>query len=116
VAQVETDDALREPLAQLPHRADQEEWVVRRIVRGEPVAGRDHGPEALGLRRRLGELHEEHGREGEGRRIPPRRLGETPEASEHSSLATTATYVSHIAPAKAVAEAIAKTTHLAVQP
>jgi hypothetical protein len=73
VAQVETGDALRQPLAQLPHRADQEEWVVRRIVRGEPVAGRDHGPEALGLRRRLGELHEEHGREGEGRRIPPRR-------------------------------------------
>jgi hypothetical protein len=64
VAQVETGDALREPLAQLPHRADQEEWVVRRIVRGEPVAGRDHGPEALGLHRRLGELHEEHGREG----------------------------------------------------
>ena len=55
--------------------------MVRRIVRGEPVAGRDHGPEALGIRRRLGELHEEHGREGEGRRIPPRRLGKTPEAS-----------------------------------
>ena len=34
----------------------------------------------------------------------------------HSSLATTATYVSHIAPAKAVAEATAKTAHLAVQP
>jgi len=34
----------------------------------------------------------------------------------HSSLATTATYVSHIAPAKAVAEATAKTQHLAVQP
>ena len=34
----------------------------------------------------------------------------------HSSLATTATYVSHIGPAKAVAEATAKTAHLAVQP
>jgi integrase/recombinase XerD len=34
----------------------------------------------------------------------------------HSSLATTATYVSHIAPAKAVAEATANTAHLAVQP
>jgi hypothetical protein len=34
----------------------------------------------------------------------------------HSSLATTATYVSHIAPAKAVAEATAKTAHLAVAP
>jgi site-specific recombinase XerD len=34
----------------------------------------------------------------------------------HSSLATTATYVSHIAPAKAVAEATAKTGHLAVEP
>ena len=34
----------------------------------------------------------------------------------HSSLATTATYVSHIAPAKAVAEATEKTMHLAVQP
>jgi site-specific recombinase XerD len=34
----------------------------------------------------------------------------------HSSLATTAIYVSHIAPAKAVAEATAKTAHLAVQP
>jgi site-specific recombinase XerD len=34
----------------------------------------------------------------------------------HSSLATTATYVSHIAPAKAVAQATAKTAHLAVQP
>jgi integrase/recombinase XerD len=34
----------------------------------------------------------------------------------HSSLSTTATYVSHIAPAKAVAEATAKTAHLAVQP
>jgi site-specific recombinase XerD len=34
----------------------------------------------------------------------------------HSSLATTATYVSHIAPAKAVAEATTKTAHLAVQP
>jgi hypothetical protein len=31
-------------------------------------------------------------------------------------LATTATYVSHIAPARAVAEAIAKTAHLAVLP
>jgi len=34
----------------------------------------------------------------------------------HSSLATTATYVSHIAPAKAVAEATANTAHLAVAP
>jgi integrase/recombinase XerD len=34
----------------------------------------------------------------------------------HTSLATTATYVSHIAPAKAVAEATAKTAHLAVAP
>jgi integrase/recombinase XerD len=34
----------------------------------------------------------------------------------HSSLATTATYVSHIAPAKAVAEANRRTAHLAVQP
>ena len=34
----------------------------------------------------------------------------------HSSLATTATYVSHIAPAKAVAEATARTQHLAVRP
>jgi site-specific recombinase XerD len=34
----------------------------------------------------------------------------------HSSLSTTATYVSHIAPARAVAEATAKTAHLAVQP
>jgi integrase/recombinase XerD len=34
----------------------------------------------------------------------------------HSSLATTATYFSHIAPAKAVAEATARTQHLAVQP
>ena len=34
----------------------------------------------------------------------------------HSSLSTTAIYVSHIAPAKAVAEATAKTAHLAVQP
>src|SRR5262245_54419408 len=34
----------------------------------------------------------------------------------HASLATTATYVSHIAPAKAVAEATAKTAHLAVLP
>jgi len=34
----------------------------------------------------------------------------------HSSLATTATYVSHIAPAKAVAEATSRTAHLAVQP
>ena len=34
----------------------------------------------------------------------------------HSSLATTATYVSHIAPAKAVAEATANTAHLSVQP
>jgi site-specific recombinase XerD len=34
----------------------------------------------------------------------------------HSSLATTATYVSHIAPAKAVAAATAKTRHLAVEP
>src|SRR5262245_1040088 len=34
----------------------------------------------------------------------------------HSSLATTAAYVSHIAPAKAVAEANRKTAHLAVQP
>jgi site-specific recombinase XerD len=34
----------------------------------------------------------------------------------HCSLATTATHVSHIAPAKAVAEATEKTTHLAVQP
>jgi site-specific recombinase XerD len=33
----------------------------------------------------------------------------------HSALATTATYVSHIAPAKAVAEANRKTVHLAVQ-
>jgi site-specific recombinase XerD len=34
----------------------------------------------------------------------------------HSSLSTTATYVSDIAPAKAVAEATEKTAHLAVQP
>jgi site-specific recombinase XerD len=34
----------------------------------------------------------------------------------HTSLATTATYVSHIAPAKAVAEANRRTAHLAVQP
>ena len=34
----------------------------------------------------------------------------------HTSLATTATYASHIAPAKAVAEATAKTAHLAVAP
>jgi site-specific recombinase XerD len=34
----------------------------------------------------------------------------------HSSLSTTATYVSHIAPANAVAEAVSKTAHLAVQP
>jgi len=34
----------------------------------------------------------------------------------HSSLATAATYVSHIAPAKAVAESTAKTEHLAAQP
>jgi site-specific recombinase XerD len=34
----------------------------------------------------------------------------------HASLATTATYVSHIAPAKVVAEAAAKTVHLAVEP
>jgi integrase/recombinase XerD len=34
----------------------------------------------------------------------------------HSSLATTATYVARIAPAKAVAEATAKTAHLAVEP
>jgi integrase len=34
----------------------------------------------------------------------------------HSSLATTATYVSHIGPAKAVAEANGRTAHLAVQP
>jgi integrase/recombinase XerD len=33
----------------------------------------------------------------------------------HSSLSTTATYVSHIAPAKAVAEANHRTAHLAVQ-
>jgi len=34
----------------------------------------------------------------------------------HSSLATTTTYVSHIAPARAVAEANGRTVHLAVQP
>jgi integrase len=34
----------------------------------------------------------------------------------HSSLATTATYVSHIAPAKAIAEATNKTANLPVQP
>ena len=34
----------------------------------------------------------------------------------HSSLATTAIYVSHIAPAKAVAEATSKTAHLAMEP
>jgi integrase/recombinase XerD len=34
----------------------------------------------------------------------------------HTSLATTATYLSHIAPAQAVAEATTKTAHLAVQP
>jgi site-specific recombinase XerD len=34
----------------------------------------------------------------------------------HASLATTATYVSHIAPAKAVAEANGRTAHLAVEP
>jgi site-specific recombinase XerD len=34
----------------------------------------------------------------------------------HASLVTTATYLAHIAPAQAVAEATAKTAHLAVQP
>jgi hypothetical protein len=36
--------------------------------------------------------------------------------ARHSSLATIATYVSHIAPAKAVAEANRRTAHLALQP
>jgi site-specific recombinase XerD len=34
----------------------------------------------------------------------------------HSSLHTTSIYLSHIAPAKAVAEATIKTAHLAVDP
>ena len=34
----------------------------------------------------------------------------------HRSLHTTSVYLQHIAPAKAVAEATAKTAHLAVQP
>ena len=46
----------------------------------------------------------------------PERCPSSSSSSAISSVTTTATYVSHIAPAKAIAEATNKTANLPVQP